>query len=152
MVTIKGTAKLDWKDSWFNVPTSSIAFDPDFDRLAGPFHDVPWAISHPRYVKDHVTDPASCRLRRKQKLEPNVHETLAGVEYARSETVNGDVITVDSSERSIVAEVPYKDTLAAAPRLKALSKDDVYLQVASGYRVDTGRSGRAGREQTCVSV
>ncbi len=138
VVTIKGTAKLDWKDSWFNVPTSSIAFDPDFDRLAGPFHDAPWAISHPRYVKDHVTVRLPAGFAAEQKLEPNVHETLAGVEYARSETVNGDVITVDSSERSIVAEVPYKDTLAAAPRLKALSKDGVYLQVASVYHSTPG--------------
>ncbi len=62
-----------------------------------------------------------------QKPSPAVHETLAGVEYARSETVDGDKLTVISSERSLMPEVAYKDALSAESRLRALNKDDVYL-------------------------
>jgi tetratricopeptide (TPR) repeat protein len=133
-ITIKGTAKVNWKDGWAYVPTSSIAFDPDFDRPAGPFHDVPWAVNHPRYVMDVATIRLPPGFAAQQKLSPAVHETLAGVEYARSETVNGDVLTVQSSERSVAPEVFYKEAVADAPRIRALDKDDVYLRLPENYR------------------
>jgi tetratricopeptide (TPR) repeat protein len=133
-LTIKGTATLNWKDGWFDVPTSSIAFDPDFDRPAGPLHDVPWAVSHPTYIRDKATVRLPVGFAAEQKLSAPVHETLAGVEYLRTEKVAGDVLTVDSSERSLVPEVPYTDALAAAPRLKALDNDDVYLSSAVSYQ------------------
>lgn len=146
-ISIKGTAKLNWKDGWFYVPTSSVAFDPDFDRAAGPLHDVPFAVSHPYYVKDKATIRLPSGFAAAQKLSAPVHETLAGVEYARSETVSGDVLTVDSSERSIAPEVPYKDALAAEPRLRALNKDSVYISKNVGYRT-TARDLTALAETT----
>jgi tetratricopeptide (TPR) repeat protein len=133
-LTIKGTAKLSWKDSWLHVPTSSIGFDPDFDRVAGPLHDVPLTVSHPRFAKEVAIIKLPVGFAAQQKLEPAVHEMLAGVEYARTETVNGDVLTVDSSERSVMPEVPYSEAVAAEPRLRALSKDDVYVSLADNYR------------------
>lgn len=132
-ILIKGAAKLNWNNSWFYVPISSIAFTPDFQRPAGPLHDAPIAVSHPRFAKDITTIKLPPGFAAQQKSEPAVHETLAGVEYARSETVNGDTLIVESSERSIVPEVPYKQALADAPRLKALDRDDVYLNVAARY-------------------
>jgi len=133
-MSMKGTATLNWKDGWLFVPTSSIGFDPDFERTAGALHDAPMAVSHPSYTKDEATIRLPPGFAAQQKLDTAVHETLAGVEYARSETVNGDVLTVDSSERSLVPEVPYKDALAAASRLRALNKDDVYLDLPNNYR------------------
>ena len=84
-LTIKGTAKLNWKDGWFYVPTSSISFNPDFHRPAGPFHDVPWSINYPRFVKDVAVFRLPEGFAGAQKLSSPVHETLAGVEYVRSE-------------------------------------------------------------------
>jgi tetratricopeptide (TPR) repeat protein len=49
-------------------------------------------------------------------------------------SLSADVLTIESSERSIVPEVPYKTALADAPRLKSLDKEDVYLQVPGSYR------------------
>ena len=132
-MTIKGTAKLSWKDGWFYVPTSVIAFNPDFDRAAGPLHDVPLAITHPTFVKDEAIIRLPHGFAAQQKLQAPVRETLAGVEYARSETVSGDTLTVDSSERSVVPEVPYKDALAAEARLRTLYNDDVYLSSTVVY-------------------
>lgn len=134
-ISIKGSAKLNWKDGWFFVPTSSIGFDPDFDRPAGPLHDAPIAVAHPRYTKDEATIRLTPGLAAQQKLDSAIQETLAGVEYARNETVKGDVLTVDSSERSIASEVLYGDAVAAAPRLKALDKDDIYLRTTASYEV-----------------
>jgi tetratricopeptide (TPR) repeat protein len=135
VLKIEGTAKLGWKDGWFFVPTSSISFDPDFDRPAGPLHDAPIEVGFPRFVKDTATVRLPSGLAASQKLDPPVSETLAGVEYRRSETANGDTITVVSSERAIVPEIPYKEALAAKARLKTLSDDDIYLRASSSYRM-----------------
>ncbi|HWU92111.1 MAG TPA: DUF3857 domain-containing protein, partial [Sphingomicrobium sp.] len=133
-LTIKGTAKLNWRDSWFYVPTSSIGYDPDFDRPAGPFHDVPITVNYPSFVKDSATVRLPAGFAADQKLSAAVHQTLAGIDYARTETVHGDTLTVDSSERSIVPEIAYKDAVGAESRLRQMDKDDVYLSVPSTYR------------------
>lgn len=132
-VRIKGTATLNWKDGWSYVPTSTIAFDPDFDRAPGPQHDAPFAIDHPRFDQDIATIRLPWGVAAEQKLSTAVHETLAGVEYERSESVSDDVLTVDSSERSLVGEVPYATAIAAASRLKSLYNDDVYLGIPDDY-------------------
>jgi tetratricopeptide (TPR) repeat protein len=134
-IKISGTAKLDWKNEWFFVPTSSIAFDPDFDRPAGAFHDAPVQIGYPRFVRDIATVRLPAGVAATQKLDAPVSETLAGVEYRRSETVSGDTITVLSSERGIVPEIPYKEALAAKSRLKTINDDNVYLRVPRAYRM-----------------
>lgn len=132
-LTIKGTAKISWKDGWFDIPTSNMSYDPDFDRPAGPMHDVPIAVNYPRFIKDQATIRLPPGFAAAQKLSAPVHETLAGVEYSRSETVAGDVLTVDSSERAITPEVAYKDARAAESRLRSLNKDDVYLNSSVAY-------------------
>jgi tetratricopeptide (TPR) repeat protein len=137
-IKIQGKAQLSWKDGWFFVPTSSVGFDPDFDRPAGPFHDVPVEVSHPRFAKDIATIKLPAGLVSQQKLSPAVHQTLAGVEYVRTEKVTGDLLTVESSERSIVPEVSYKDALAAEQQLRAMSKDDVYLKIPEKYLATDG--------------
>jgi len=150
-VWIKGTAKLSWNNGWLYVPTSSIAFTPDFARPAGPLHDAPIAINHPRFALDIATFKLPAGFAARQKIDPPVHETLAGVEYDRSEVVNGDTLTVTSSERSLVPEVAYRDALAAAARLKALDKDDVYLSGNVPYS-PTQKDLAALPQQTPTSV
>jgi tetratricopeptide (TPR) repeat protein len=147
-MTIRGTAKLSWKDSWFYVPTSVIGFDPDFDRATGPLHDVPITVSHPKFVKDQAVLKLPHGFAAQQKLDAPVHETLAGVEYSRSETVSGDVLTVDSSERSIAPEVPYKEALAAEGRLRELSKDSTYLSSSDYKPMDADLAAMQGLKPT----
>jgi tetratricopeptide (TPR) repeat protein len=133
-VLIKGSAKLNWIKGWLFVPTSSIAFNPDFDRPPGPFQNVPIEVRHPRFPKDVASIKLPPGFAARQKLSASVRETLAGVEYVRKESVSGDVLTVESSERSLVAEIPYKTAVADAARLKALADDDVYLRLVDTYR------------------
>src|SRR6185312_16263896 len=134
-VTIKGTSKLNWKNGWAFVPTSTVGYDPAFDRPAGPMHDVPFAIRYPDFGKNIATIHLPAGVAEEQKLTPPVHETLAGAEYDRTETIAGDVLTVESSARSLASEVAYKEAIAAAPRIKALYNDDVYLRIPAGYRL-----------------
>lgn len=150
-LTIKGTARINWKDGWYDVPTSSIAYDPDFDRPAGPDHDAPFEVNHPSFAKDIATIRLPAGVAAKENLSAPVHETLAGIEYERSETVTGDVLTVESSERSLAPEVAYKDAIVAESRLRSLSKDDVFLSVPATYSA-TGKDLPALAEQTPTSA
>lgn len=52
-------------------------------------------------------------------------------------TRDGNSITVDTSERVLIPEVPYQQAIAAAPRLKALYDADVNLKVPDSYRRTT---------------
>ena len=132
---IKGEAKLDWDDNWLYVPSSSIAYEPDFDRTAGPLREAPFAISFPDYQKRRVTIHLPAGIAAKQKLAvAPIKETVAGVEYERRVAFMGDLLNIEISERSIAAEVPYREALAAAPRLKAINGDDIYLRLPSDYR------------------
>ena len=129
-----GTATLHWKDGWYFVPASSLAYKPDFDRPAGPFHNAPFSVSYPAFRRSRVILHLPPGFAAQQKLPVPVHQTLAGVEYIRTASVSGDDLTIETSERTIVPEIAYNEAIAAEPRIKALNDDDVYLKLVSSYR------------------
>src|SRR6185503_15425719 len=135
-LTMMGDAKLDWSGGYFHVPQSSVGFHPDFDRPEGPQQDAPFAVDYPSWNKTVV------RLRfppsfvdGRQPGSANVHETLAGIEYDRSATINGTTLTVETDARSVVPEISYKDAKAAEQRLIALNDQDVSLPLPGSYRM-----------------
>jgi len=134
IVTTKGSARLGWKDGWLYVPGASIAFNPDFDRPAGPSHDAPFSTSYPNYDRSTVVLRLPSGVAAQQKLPTAVHETLAGVEYQRTGTVTGDSLTIETTERSVMPEIAYKEAIAAEARLRALDKDDVYLRFPDNFQ------------------
>ena len=137
-LTTKGSAKLGWKDGWLYVPGASVAYNPDFSRPAGPSREAPFATSYPDYDRSTVTLRLPPGVARQQKLPAPVRETLAGVEYQRSGRVDGDSIVFETTERSLVPEIAYKDALAAEDRLRTLDKDDVYLQLPANFQPTEG--------------
>jgi tetratricopeptide (TPR) repeat protein len=64
----------------------------------------------------------------------SVQETLAGVEYGRSTTIEGDVLVIKTTARSLVPEIPYKDAIAAEKRLEALADEELALPLPRRYR------------------
>lgn len=134
-LSMTGTARLHWNDGWLFVPESTIAYKPDFVRAAGPFHDAPFAASYPSWGKTHVEVRLPDGFAEGQKKMPApVNESLAGVEYQRAIRLEDSTLTVETSERSLQPEVPYKTALADEPRLRALYDDDVYLRLPDSYR------------------
>lgn len=129
-----GTTQLHWKDGWYFVPASSLGYKPDFDRPAGPLHDAPLSVSYPVFRRSLVLLHLPPGFAAQQKLPVPVHETLAGVEYSRTASVKGDDLTIETSERTIAPEISYKEAIAAAPRVKALNDEDVYLKLVATYR------------------
>lgn len=132
----KGSARLHWDDGWYYVPTASLGYNPDLQRAAGPLHDAPFATDYPNYEHRLVTIrfPKGFGAGQEQKQPAPVSETLLGVEYRRTTKLADDVLTVESSERSVAPEVPYKEAVAEESRLRKLNDDDVYVQMPSTYR------------------
>ena len=136
--SMHGEARLEWTGGYFHVPNSGVGFEPDFDRPAGPTQDAPFSVGYPSYSRTvtKLKVPDSLIAGRHFGSAP-VHETLAGVEYSRSATLAGNMLTVETVERSLVPEVPYKEARAAEARLRALSDEDVALPMPSSYRATT---------------
>jgi tetratricopeptide (TPR) repeat protein len=134
-LTMTGEAKLEWVGGYFHVPQSAVGFHPNFDRPAGPSQDAPLVVDYPSYTKTviHLRMPASFVEGRKFG-SADVHETLAGVEYDRSSTINGTMVTVETSARSVVPEISYSEAIGAETRLTALADQDVALPMPSGYK------------------
>jgi tetratricopeptide (TPR) repeat protein len=142
-LSMHGTGKLDWNTHYFHLPDSTLGYAPDFDRPAGPFHDAPLAVAYPAFTHNltKVRFPSGFFGARPIGSTPTTNETLAGVEYRMTVTrvsdPAADTLTLETSQRSLVPEVPYKDALAAASRLRELSDADVAVPLPSSYRPTT---------------
>lgn len=134
-LSMTGDAKLDWREGYFFIPDATLGYDPDFDRPAGPFHDAPFVIDHPSYALNviQLRMPASFLAGRKFGA-PDVHETLAGVEYRRTSRLDGNVLTFETRTRSLKPEITYKEAVAAAGRLRALADEDPSLPLPRRYQ------------------
>ena len=136
-MAMAGNAILDWDDNyWLYVPGSTVAFEPNFDRADGRFHDAPFDLAYPNWEKTHVTVRLPDGFASEQNKVPQpIKETLAGVEYARDVLLDGSALSVKVNERTVTPEVAYKDAVASKTRLKALYDEDVHLRVPAGYRM-----------------
>jgi tetratricopeptide (TPR) repeat protein len=151
-LSMAGSAKLNW-DGGYYVPSSSVAFNPDFSRAEGPFHDAPFALAFPDWETAHINVklPASFAGRQKKMPQP-VDEVQAGTQYQRTIRINGSTVSVETSERTLQSELAYKDGIAAEPRLKALYDDDVYLRVPDDYAPNAADlAGLAARKPASAS-
>lgn len=132
---IEGEAKIDWKNGWYFVPSSTVGYKPDFERPAGPQKEAPFAVNYPKYEVRRTTIRLPSGFISAQN-EPLAIEKqiLAGFEYQRNVDIKGDVITVETRERSIAPEVAYAEAVAASGRLKELYDADIHLKVPGHYR------------------
>jgi tetratricopeptide (TPR) repeat protein len=131
--TIIGDIKLNWRNGWYRVPHSGVGFDADFERPAGPNQEAPFAISFPQYASAKVSIRLPAGFTASQPAPPSVDATLAGVTYRRTVVAASDRFTLERSTRTITSEIPYKDALAATPKLKALDDEDVHLRMPRNY-------------------
>lgn len=142
-LAMQGKLKLDWTGGFFHLPLSSIGYAPDLDRPEGPSHDAPIAVTHPLFTRAEtkVRFPPAFFPANVGKLVPGaVHTTLIGVEYSRIQTASPDGMTVQTTTRSLIPEVSYKDALGASGTLKALANGDVSVRLPSNYRATAADS------------
>lgn len=134
-LAMNGKAKLDWSRGLFYVPASDVGYEADFDRPTGLYQDAPFAVAYPYYTRSQVRIhlPATFTTGRESGTA-TVHETIAGIEYARTSLVENSVLTVDTTQRSVVPEITAKEARQAAKRLRALADENVALPVTSKYQ------------------
>ncbi|HVF83758.1 MAG TPA: DUF3857 domain-containing protein, partial [Sphingomicrobium sp.] len=138
-LTATGDAQLDWAGGYYHLVNSSVGFAPDFERTAGPQQDAPMAVDYPLYHRTVTTVRLPTDFfKAARPTMPQLREQLAGVEYRRSARTDGDSLTVETSTRSLVPEVSYKDALAAAPRLRALADEDISLRLPAKWQPTAG--------------
>ena len=139
-LSMKGSGDLDWNTSAFHVPQTSLGFSPDFERPRGPLHDAPIAVEYPYFVHRQTTIrfPSGFFGSREAGSVPATDETLAGVQYRMSmvhkSDLSADTLTIESSARSLVPEVPYEVGLNASACLLQLSDEDVAVPLPATYR------------------
>ncbi len=134
-ISMIAEATIDWKGGYFHVPLSSIGFTPNWERTNGPSSDAPIAVAYPAFRRTLIKIRVPRSFIAGRKLgSPPVRETLAGVEYSRSSSVDGDVLHIETSERSLVPEISYKEARAAEARLKVLDDEDITLPAPRTYR------------------
>ncbi len=131
-----GTATLRWIDGRLSLPTTNLGYRPNFKRPVGPNQEAPIAVDFPAFEK-HLTTirvPPGFFASRNPGTYANVSQTLAGVEFRRTSTVNGDVLTIESSARSLVPEITYKEALADEEPIRALFENSMALSIPNSYR------------------
>lgn len=139
-LSMTGTGKLDWTTGYFYLPDTTLGFSPSFERLSGPFQNAPVAVGYPSFSHNSIAVrfPPGFFGNRPDGDGATTKETLAGVEYRMTSknirSAEADTILVDSSERSLMPEISYADALAATPRLRALSDQQVLATLPGNYR------------------
>jgi tetratricopeptide (TPR) repeat protein/transglutaminase-like putative cysteine protease len=132
--TMTGKAKLDWTESNFYVHFSTLAYKPAFERTEGVNRDAPIAMDYPGYYKWTETVHLPKAFIDAGIKAPDIDTIAVGVQYHRHASMSGDAFTVETSERSIVPEVPYAEAIASAPKLRELNSRSLSLYVPDSYR------------------
>ena len=128
-ISLDGTATLKWENSYFRIPGSSLSFNADFSRTAGPGHDVPFALDYPSYYQTTTSIKLPPRVTLwPGKVGHDVDQTLAEVRYHREAVVRDGTLTLTKWEKTLVPEVSAAEARAAQARLRSLNDEDVHLQ------------------------
>ena len=110
----------------FDIGESSLGYDTSFRREPGPFSDAPFAVTHPDYdawkVDIVLPDEGAGYALTGGK---DIDRVVAGVEYKRTSRIDGGVVTMQASSRSLAQEFPASEAPAAAAVLREMSQSDV---------------------------
>jgi tetratricopeptide (TPR) repeat protein len=128
-MTLVGTIKLDWDNGWYEFDAGQIGYKADFHRDPGPNQDAPFQVGFPVYSRrvQKVTLPPAYRGR--TNLKPSkLEQTIAATEYHRSVSIDGDVITVEGSLRTLAPEFAAAQAADAQTALRKLNDDRIFLR------------------------
>lgn len=133
---LTGTVDLRWIDGRLDLPTASIGSQSNLKRPDGPGQQVPVAVVFPYFQRRTTIMRMPPNFFSQQQLpgEADLEQTLEGVEYRRATKVEGDVMTIVASEKSLVPEVTYAQAMADEESLRNLSERGVALAIPRSYK------------------
>ena len=151
-LTMDGVAHMDWSAGFYETNGMSVGYKPDFVRDAGPDQDAPYATSYPFFIRTTETivlppgfgaTPAS--------VKTDLDQTVAGIEYHRHASLQGNAFVIDKTERSLAPEFPAKDAPAAAEILRGLADKTLAIRKPPTYRL-TAQEVQASMATTPTTV
>ncbi|HWJ70763.1 MAG TPA: tetratricopeptide repeat protein [Sphingobium sp.] len=134
-LAMEGLAKMDWSKGWYETDKVGVGYKADFSRDAGQDQNAPFAVNYPFYNRTRETILLPPGFSGKAGADnADVNETVAGIEYRRSATLDGHVFLIEMSERSVAPEFPASEAKAAQAALRRLADKTVYLTRPAAYR------------------
>lgn len=136
-LTVSGTSDLDWDGTWFQTTGMRVGYDADFSRAEGPDSDAPFIVAHPIFTRTTQVVTLPPGFDESAIDGERVERTVAGIEYRRDFSIEGNVFTATRSARSITNEISAAEARAAEKTLADLHDKRLYLKRPQGYRASS---------------
>ena len=132
----EGRQTLDLDRGLYWTEVRSPGYKADFRRTGTRDKDAPVAIGYPSFNRtvQTIVIPKDRVSRTTFQMAP-LSATVAGVEYRRNVTNSAGVVTIESTSRSLVPEIPYAEALASEARLRELDKDNIWIRFSDSAPV-----------------
>lgn len=134
----EGEIKLKLKGGRYYTDVPTIGYTPDFQRDPGPNADAPLALSYPDYTRTEqvIIVPDEMSGSTLAGAEP-IDNIVAGVRYRRLIAKKGSRFSIETSEQSLVPEIPFAQALAAEAELKRMDDDDYWVGIDHPTKEET---------------
>ena len=134
-LTMEGSAPLDWSSSGL-VPPGATYFELSAaERPAGPFRDAPYAIAHPAFSRQLVTVRLPHGGEGYSVSGGRFERTELGHQLSRTVEIEGDTVTIEILQRSLVDEITAAEAAAARTAAAGRPTDRPRIVPPSNYRL-----------------
>ena len=142
-LTMDGLAHMDWSTGYYETDGMAVGYKPDFVRDPGSDQDAPYATDYPSFTRttETIVLPPGFVVS-PDSVKSDLDQTVAGMEYRRHASLQGNAVVLEKTERSLAPEFPAKDAPAAAVILRELANKTLVLNKPSNYR-PTQNEGQA---------
>jgi tetratricopeptide (TPR) repeat protein len=127
-VTMDGSARMVWKDRWYETDGLGVGFEASFTRDAGANMQAPYTVTFPTYARTSETILLPISAVPFTTSGKAVDRVVGGVEYKRTFNIIGWTFTGEASMRSIQQEFPAAEAAEAQAALRDMAKDGLYLR------------------------
>ncbi len=139
-LTAEGRADMSWRPGntccrTYEADGYVLGWDADFNRTPGPHADAPFAAAYPTWAENNETIILPNQGKGFTLEGEDVDRRVGAWAFLRKSGIEKGVFTMRASERSLAAELPATDALAAAETIKAMSKVGVYLVSPNAYQM-----------------
>lgn len=134
-LTMVGAAPLDWSSGGLVPPGSTYVSLSATERPAGPFRDAPYAIAHPAFSRQLVTVRLPQGGDGYSVAGGRFDRTELGHHTSRTVEIEGDTVTIEILQRSLVSEITAAEAAAARNASAARPLDRPRIVPPSNYRL-----------------
>jgi tetratricopeptide (TPR) repeat protein len=127
-LTMDGSARMGWKDQWYETDGLGVGFEAQFTRDAGANLQAPYVVDFPVYVRTSETILLPKSAAPFTTSGNPVDRVVAGVEYKRRFSLVDGTFSAEASIRSIQQDFPAIEAPVAQTALRAMAKDGLYLR------------------------